>query len=353
MNREVLAKSLIANSNIEIGSVITEEMIDIMSPGQGLQPNRIYDLVGKKLTRPIQKGDYFFDSDINGGYEKKAKYKFDRPYGIPVRFHDFEALTDGIQLDFVEFHLSYKDLEVDLDDYINKNQNIGFAVHAPELFEGDHILDLASYDESYRQRSIGELANVIEKTKKLRDYFPITKKPVIVINAGGWNADKFLSLEEKKKKYALVKKSLEQLDLSDVEIAIQTMPPFPWHFGGQSHHNLFVDPNEIYQFCSESNIKICLDVSHTMMACNFYSWDLYDFVKLISPYNVHMHIVDAKGIDGEGIQIGEGDVDFDKLAEILQKTSPNVQFIPEVWQGHKNSGEGFWQALNYLEYKLN
>jgi len=33
----------------------------------------------------------------------------------------------------------------------------------------------------------------------------------------------------------------------------------------------------------------------------------------------------------------------------LNETAPNIQFIPEVWQGHKNDGEGFWKALEYLE----
>jgi hypothetical protein len=33
----------------------------------------------------------------------------------------------------------------------------------------------------------------------------------------------------------------------------------------------------------------------------------------------------------------------------LNESSPNIQFIPEVWQGHKNRGEGFWDALSYLE----
>ena len=38
------------------------------------------------------------------------------------------------------------------------------------------------------------------------------------------------------------------------------MPAFPWHFGGQSFHNLFVDPDEINKFCSETGYKVCLDV---------------------------------------------------------------------------------------------
>lgn len=40
MNREILAKSLIAACEIPAGTVITETMINIKSPGKGLQPNR-------------------------------------------------------------------------------------------------------------------------------------------------------------------------------------------------------------------------------------------------------------------------------------------------------------------------
>jgi len=29
--------------------------------------------------------------------------------------------------------------------------------------------------------------------------------------------------------------------------------------------------------------------------------------------------------------------------------SPESTFIPEIWQGHKNEGEGFWIALDRLE----
>lgn len=27
---------------------------------------------------------------------------------------------------------------------------------------------------------------------------------------------------------------------------------------------------------------------------------------------------------------------------------PNVSFIPEVWQGHKDHRAGFWEALSFL-----
>ena len=130
------------------------------------------------------------------------------------------------------------------------------------------------------------------------------------------------------------------------------MPPFPWHFGGQSYHNLFVSPNEIADFCKKTGYRICLDISHSQMACFFYKWNLDDFVKIVSRHVAYLHIVDALGVDGEGIHIGKGDVDFVQLTETLENLLPNVPFIPEIWQGHKENGAGFWKGLEFLEKYL-
>ena len=350
INRESLAKSLIAKVNIEEGQIITRDLIEIKSPGQGLQPNRLNDLVGKVAERKIFAGGYFYPSDIHGVVKKKEKYGFSRPYGVPVRYHDYEAIVDGVDLDFVEFHLSYKDMQVDLHQCFSGLQKVGFAVHSPELFSGDHILDLCSDDASYRARSVAELQKVVDITRELKEYFPSTKTPVIVVNAGGWDRQSFIDPSQKEEKYALVSESLRLLEAKGVQIAIQTMPPFPWHFGGQSFHNLFVCPEEIAKFCKENPAyKICLDISHTMMACNYYGWNLLESIEKIAEYNVHMHVADAKGVDGEGVEMGDGDVDFIKVFQLLDKRCQSVQFIPEVWQGHKNGGEGFWKALSYLE----
>ena len=77
--------------------------------------------------------------------------------------------------------------------------------------------------------------------------------------------------------------------------------------------------------------------------------DFSRFIKMVSPFTAHLHIVDAKGTDEEGLQIEEGELDFSSLARNLNKFCPNASFIPEIWQGHKNSGEGFWVALERLE----
>ena len=86
-----------------------------------------------------------------------------------------------------------------------------------------------------------------------------------------------------------------------------------------------------------------------MMACNYYGWDVYAFIKKVAPYVVHLHIADAEGVDGEGVEMGLGDVDFSELSVALNTYIPKVGFIPEIWQGHNNNGEGFWQALGFLE----
>ena len=94
---------------------------------------------------------------------------------------------------------------------------------------------------------------------------------------------RFFTGKPKQLKYKLVAESLDKVNKDDVRIAIQTMPPFPWHFGGQSYHNLFIEPDEIVQFCELYNYKICLDVSHSMMACNYLKIDFNEFLKKVLP----------------------------------------------------------------------
>lgn len=350
MNREILAKSLIANQSITKDTVITRDMLDIKSPGQGLQPCYLEQLVGLSCKRDMLAGDYFYNSDLISADLSPKDYSFDRPFGIPVRYHDYGALIEQSNMDFVEFHLSYQDMEADAFAILPKQvTDHGFAIHSPELFKGDHIMDLASPDQAYWEHSIRELQRVIDITRSLKSVFPTTTRPFIIINAGGFNSSGFIPKAHIAPMYERVAAALSQVDREGVEVIIQTMPPFPWHFGGQSFHNLFVSAEEIKSFCEAHNVRVCFDVSHSMMACNYYDWDLIDFTQEIGPYIAYCHIVDAKGIDGEGIQIGEGDVDFIALSATLRECSPLAMFIPEVWQGHKNKGEGFWQALHFLE----
>ena len=62
-----------------------------------------------------------------------------------------------------------------------------------------------------------------------------------------------------------------------------------------------------------------------------------------------VRMADATGMDGEGLQVGEGDIDFRSLYRNLDRVAPLASFLPEIWQGHENDGAGFWIALDRLQ----
>lgn len=349
INRENLSKSLVSSRPLKNGEILTARDIKVRSPGQGLSPQMFEKLIGIKLTRDMQEEDYFFNTDIDKKITKPKKYNFSRPWGVPVRHHDFLDYQNKIQPDIYEFHLSYNDMELDLNDYFVDIYKSDFVVHAPELFEDSKLLDLASDDESYRNDSINNMQNVINLTRDLKNFFPKTKKPMIVTNIGGFSMDEPFSKDKIEDSYYLFSESLKKLDLNGVELIPQSMAPFPWHFGGQRYQNLFVHAEEIEYWCKKLNLRICFDVSHSSLTCNHFKLDFYKFCNQVAPFTAHLHIGDASGVNGEGLQIGDGEINFQKLINILNKKCPNASFIPEIWQGHKNNGEGFWVALERLE----
>ena len=300
INRENLSKSLVASKHLKIGTIVTPEDVKVLSPGQGLSPQFFNELVGVTLNRDVELEGFFFRSDITGEVERVASYEFKRPWGVPVRYHDINEYLGKTNLDLVEFHLSYSDLDLDESKFLEKSYDIDFVVHAPELFAGSRLMDLACEDEEYRRFSIYETQRVIDLTRRLKSYFPSTDRPVIVANVGGLSMDAPVDDVTRARFYENLKISLEHLDLEGVELTPQTMAPFPWHFGGQRHQNIFIRQDEIVDWCIDNGMRICLDVSHSMLAANHFGYDFYDFCKAVAPHCVHLHLGDASGINGEG-----------------------------------------------------
>ncbi|MBM5792338.1 MAG: TIM barrel protein [Cyanobacteria bacterium K_DeepCast_0m_m1_088] len=349
MNREVLAKSLVAACAIPAGTPILREMVRIQSPGQGLQPYRLNDLLGQTLGSAKAEGDFFFESDLKRAAATPKPYQFANPFGVPVRYHDLDTFREASNLDLVEIHLSYKDVEVDIDAVLPPQVPMGLVVHAPELFAGDHTLDLCSTDDDYRRHSVAELQRVLDLSARLGQRFDCKEAVLLVTNVGGFSANRHLSSQERQPLLERLVTSLGELRCDGVEIIPQTMPPFPWHFGGQRYHNLFVDADCIEGFCREQGLRVCLDVSHSKLACNHLHQPFSSFLERILPLTAHLHLADAAGVDGEGLQIDEGDIDWAHVFGLLNRLAPTASFIPEIWQGHKNNGEGAWLALERLE----
>ena len=224
-------------------------------------------------------------------------------------------------------------------------------IHAPELFENSELLDLASDDDSYRARSIENIKRVVDATHKIGKYFPSADSYLIVANIGGFSADAPYPKKERAQLYETFYTSCSKVDFGKTELIPQNMAPFPWHFGGQRHQNIFMDPSEIAEQAVKHHIRLCLDLSHLQMTCSHFGYNFQDALSLLLPLSAHLHVADAKGSNGEGVLMGTGDVNWEASWSKIC-TFSDISFIPEVWQGHKDHGVGFWKALEFLN-KLN
>lgn len=352
INRENLGKSLVSVSALPKGTILKAQHIKVRSPGQGLSPQYYEQLLGRTLQHDMIEEDFFYQSDLKDERIEPRCYSFKRPWGLPVRYHDFQEYQQRVQPDLFEFHLSYSDMELNPSNFMEGTYSFDYVVHAPELFAGSRLMDMATPDESYRSESVRETQRVIDITRGLKRFFPRTKRPMIVANIGGFTMDEPLPSSVIEDYYNRFAKSLAELDMDGVELIPQTMAPFPWHFGGQRYQNIFVKIEEIIEWCKKLNLRMCFDVSHSRLTCNHFGIDYYRFSELIAPFTAHIHMGDANGLNGEGLQVGDGEIDFIRLGKILAAGCPKASFIPEIWQGHKNGGEGFWIALERLEGTL-
>ncbi len=359
MNRVNLAKSLVATRRIEVGEVLSDADVDIKSPGRGLQPNAFDKLVGRTTIRAFAPGDFFYATDLGDSTPRGRAYSFRRPWGLAVRYHDIEAMTRDTTPDFLEFHFSYKDLDLPIAEVFAPYPDglpMGFTTHSPDLFAGDFLLNLASEDDAHWERSIRELQRVVDTTREMQQHFTrpadargAEQGPVVVASVGGFTTDAFVAPEQREAMYARVAAGLARIDDSGVRLCTQTLPPYPWYMGGQLYCNLFVDPRDTAEFAERYDRRLCFDVSHSKLSANYLGMSFADATDLLAPHTEHLHLVDATGVDGEGVQVGDGEIDWAVLAEQLDEQAPGVSFIPEIWQGHVNDGEGFWLALERLE----
>ena len=322
MNRENLSKSLAARIDLSKGTVIKDEHLEIRSPGTGISPLKKDKIIGKNLLNDISKGQIINDSDI---FYSELKLNLENlnefNYGIPVRFHDID-LSKSFGLSFVEFHLSYNDLKYDIDKL--PDEQLDFVVHAPELFEGDHILDLTSSNIDYLKMSIDNLNKVIALTERLIEKYRPKNAVGIVTNIGGFSIHGFKDESSVAELYERAYQNIQRLTNSKkIEIWPQTMPPYPWHFGGQRFHNLFTKPEDIIDWCTKYGMNICLDVSHTGLYSLVEGRNAEKDIISLMPFSKHYHFADAKKPDGEGLQIGEGVIKFDEIITNFKSISQN------------------------------
>jgi N-acetylneuraminate synthase len=338
-NRVSLAKSLSATNSIAAGDQIDRGDLTAKSPAKGISPQELYTVVGKRAERDIERDEILQWDAIENVDEGNYDIDLDN-WGIVVRFSDVSAHDWG-DPDVFEFRINGADLEAEfgIDSYEKK-----LGVHAPEQ-KGHDVVDLSSRDETRREHAVEVMQRVIDRVREdVAPAFP-TEEPPIVIHPGGITEHEpaFDAIPEMND---ALERSMAELDDKGVQLLLENMPPLPWIYGGQQHHNNFMDAEEIAEFCERTGWKICYDTSHAKLWCNFADEDLYEHAKTLRPYTEYLHVADAIGTDGEGIQIGEGEINFAELMPLYEDFDGPI--VTEIWRGHEREGKGFKKAAERL-----
>jgi len=337
LNREVLGKSLVASKKICPGEIINAELISVKGPALGLSPQRYHELIGKKATRTVEEDEPFLDRDLGMEINLDVEKILPMEYGFTVRFRDYEDLMD-YKPHLLEFHFTDHDLD---EDYPGVDMNIKLIVHAPEFWDR-YLVDLCSLDERHRRGSLDLMQKSIDLTRRMAPNFIGT--PKVVIHPGAMSLDN--PITSRKVLYDNLRRSVEELDYEGVELLLENLPPHPWYFGGQWLTNAFMDAYEIKDFISSMGLNMCYDSSHHKLYCTWANVDFYAQLQVLLPYIRHLHLSDGAGLDGEGLQICEGTIDWIKFFKVLGDYRGTM--IPEIWRGHQRQGEGFLIAIQRL-----
>lgn len=259
--------------------------------------------------------------------------------GMKVRKQDLEEMLK-FNPKILEFHFSDSDLNLQLEG--NFEQKL--IVHCYEFFDRK-LLDLVSIKETNqihsKEKTIELIQKAIDKTKILNRQF--SGEPAIIIHPGGYSLNELEESEIIKMKESLTD-SIDKIDKKNINFLLENMPPYAWFFGGRWNSNVFLSSEDMIEYCKNTGLRVCFDLCHSHLFCNKNNRSVISELKNIEKYVDHFHLSDAEGVDGEGLQFGEGDLPFGEVLPILNNYQERG-FAIEVWKGHENGGKGFKEFL--------
>jgi sugar phosphate isomerase/epimerase len=206
-------------------------------------------------------------------------------------------------------------------------------IHAQEFitYKGrDVLLDLASEDEEFRTACV----NTIELT---RDYAAALGDVSVVIHPGGIRK----KIENREKLLSNLEQSLKSL--GPARLLLENMPWFYWHRKlNRMYSNICVSVDDLERLAHLVH-GFTLDVCHGFLSkpegdpgyCS-------RFLSSFGGRTLHAHVADARAPDKEGLQIGDGHIDFSSLKGL------EIPISVEVWKGHENGGAGFRMGVERL-----
>ena len=211
------------------------------------------------------------------------------------------------------------------------------------------MIDLCSADPAQRELSTQRIQKTIDLARDLAPLFTwdpalFPNGPKIVMHVGGMSP-KPGGYDVKAASDRLLG-ALKKLDTSGVDLLLENLPPYPWYFGGRWFGHVLCDPENTVDLVRASGLGLCFDTSHAALECAKSDVSLFEFGKAVAPYVRHLHVSDGAGTSGEGLQVGDGSINFVALLSVLLESKPTV--IPEIWMGHHENGVAFRTALERL-----
>jgi len=255
--------------------------------------------------------------------------------GLMVSLRDYDKFS-GCNADFSELLLFESDLP-GVDESItarliqSASPRIEF-VHSQEFMIADgvkRLVDLASEHPKIRSESV-------KVVRAARDLAKAIDAKYVVVHPGGIRespADKTTFLNN-------LKESLSELG-SDM-LLLENMPWFYWVGQKRMISNICVSIEDMKTV--ESSVDgFVLDMCHGYLSRREGNSSFNEsFLDAFGQRVRHIHASDAKIPDKEGLQIGEGEVDF----SVLRGT--DIPVLVEIWNGHADDGAGFKQGIEKL-----
>ena len=275
-------------------------------------------------------------------------------FGIVYYWRDpveiFELAQDFLELRIFEDDIvnEYSNWKARLD-VMMKDWDGDITIHMPEYFINPitgrpSLIDLASTDDRIYNFSLDIMKNLIGFSNTI-------SAAKLVIHPGGISPKG--SERESKLMLELLKNSLIELYHMEFngDILLENMPWFYWMNDGSRWTSNICIKTEDFEMLLDYCDGMVLDLSHCYLSSSTGSDKmLIEFASKFKSYIHYLHVSDALPPDNEGLQVGEGNIDFSGIFNMLEKEK--LWIVPEIWKGHENFGEGFQTALERINHLI-
>ena len=341
--RQSFCSSPYALKDLKVGDLLTEDCFVWRAPGKGIFQNEIQKYLGKPVTLNILTGQCISISHFNTDTLAIKDWKlqdFKKQWGVKCRFNDFLEYS-VLSSPVVEFHCSEKDIYDKVTGICSQTSQL--IIHAPEIVDR-MLVNICSLDERQLNLSLNILQDTINRTVELSKGFP--GKPKLVVHFGGMQLDE--AGDETTLRRSLLDRAISTFqklnyDPDEIDILPENLPPKPWYLGGEWNQYGFMTEDDIIEFCDHFGLKMTFDICHAQLYCKSCDHDLVKYTKKVKHLVSHLHISDATGVNGEGIQVHEGEIDFHNV--LCQFIDTECSWVTEIWAGHTNNGQGCHKSM--------